>query len=304
MASLAHISPQLSIITVNYNGINDTLQMLESIKQANYDLIEVIVVDNASKSDPTDQIHHHYPEVRVIRSDKNLGFAGGNNLGIRVAKGNYIMLLNNDTLVDQDFAEPIVNTFEQNPDVGIVGSKIHFNHSPGVIQYAGSTKMNPLTLTSFAIGWGQKDNGQYDKGGYTHLAHGAAMTVSKKAIEKAGIMEDGYFLYYEELDWCLQIQKAGFKIWFQPKSLIHHKESMSVGKSSPLKEYYKTRNRILLARRNFDGWTRFVCILYLVLVANPIHLIKKVIKGKMDLAKAQLRGILWHLWPKRFNYKN
>ncbi len=303
MASLGHISPQLSVITVNYNGTADTIEMLESIKKANYEFIEVIVVDNASKTDPTIEIHSHFPEVKVIRSDENLGFAGGNNLGIKVAKGNYIMLLNNDTLVDADFAEPIVNAFEQNPDVGIVGSKIHFSHSPGIMQYAGSTKINPLTLTSFAIGWGEKDNGQYDKEGYTHLSHGAAMTVSRKAIEKAGMMEDGYFLYYEELDWCLQILKAGFKIWFQPKSLIHHKESMSVGKSSPLKEYYKTRNRILLARRNFDGWTRVISVLYLVLVANPIHLIKKVLKGKMDLAKAQLRGVLWHLNPEKYKFQ-
>jgi GT2 family glycosyltransferase len=276
--------------------------MLESIKKANYEFIEVIVVDNASKENPSQEIHSHYPEVRVIRSEENLGFAGGNNLGIKEAKGDYIMLLNNDTVVDPDFAEPIVKAFEQNEDVGIVGSKIHFLHSPGVMQYAGSTKMNPLTLTSFAIGWGEEDKGQYDKGGYTHLTHGAAMTVSRKAIEKAGTMEDGYFLYYEELDWCLQIQNAGFKIWFQPKSLIHHKESMSVGKSSPLKEYYKTRNRILLARRNFDGWTLFLCLLYLVLVANPVHLIKKLIKGKLDLAKAQINGVLWHLWPSKFGF--
>ncbi|MFY0673456.1 MAG: glycosyltransferase family 2 protein [Bacteroidia bacterium] len=302
MASLAHNSPKLSVITVNYNGISDTLEMLQSIKNAKYEYIEVIVVDNASNIDPTSEIHAHYPEVKVIRSEQNLGFAGGNNLGVDVAKGDYIMLLNNDTLVDEDFAKPIVEAFEQNPDVGIVGSKIHFLHSPGIMQYAGSTKMNPLTLTSFAIGWGENDTGQYDKGTYTHLSHGAAMTVSRKAINKAGTMEDGYFLYYEELDWCLQIQKAGFKIWFQPKSLIHHKESMSVGKSSPLKEYYKTRNRILLARRNFDGWTLFLCLLYLVLVANPIHLVKKLVKGKWGLAKAQVKGVLWHLWPSKFGF--
>ncbi|MBI1182698.1 glycosyltransferase [bacterium] len=303
MASLAHKNPVLSIIAVNYNGTADTLEMLQSIKAAHFEAIEVIVVDNASKENPAEAIHASFPEVQVIRSDENLGFAGGNNLGIAVAKGQYIMLLNNDTVVHPNFAEPIVHAFQSHEDVGVVASKIEFLHSPGVLQYAGSTQLNPYTLTSFAIGWGQQDRGQYASG-YTHLAHGAAMTVSRKAIEKAGTMEDGYFLYYEELDWCLQLQKAGFKIWFENDSLIYHKESMSVGKQSPLKEYYKTRNRILLARRNFVGLTRFISIAYLVLVANPLHLIKKLVKGKFTLAKAQWRGLLWHISPANFQFKN
>lgn len=304
MVGLNHIAPVISIVTVNFNGTRDTLELLESISKASFKKLEVIVVDNASNEDPTNAIHAQFPDVRVIRSQKNLGFAGGNNLGIKEAKGAYVMLLNNDTVVDKNFAGPIVKAFEQHPEVGIVGSKIRFLHSPGILQYAGSTKMNPYTLTSFAIGWGEDDKGQYDKAGYTHLAHGAAMTVSRKSIQSAGLMEDAYFLYYEELDWCLQIQKAGFAIWFEPQSMVHHKESMSVGKSSPLQEYYKTRNRIFLARRNFKGLTRILCILYLVLIANPIHLVKKVIKGQTQMARAQFRGLMWHLNPQKFTFKS
>lgn len=303
MASLNHIAPVLTVVTVNYNGTADTLELLDSLSKASYQALEVIVVDNASKEDPSERIRNAYPEVQVIRSDKNLGFAGGNNLGIKKARGAYIMLLNNDTVVDPDFAEPVVRAFQEHPEVGIVGSKLQFLHSPGVLQYAGSTAMNPYTLTSFAIGWGKKDEGQYDTPGYTHLAHGAAMTVSRKSIEKAGLMEDSYFLYYEELDWCLQIQKAGYKIWFAPASLVHHKESMSVGKSSPLQEYYKTRNRIFLARRNFRGITLTLCLLYLLLVANPVHFAKKILKGQTQMARAQWRGLMWHLNPQKFTFK-
>lgn len=291
------------MVTVNYNGTQDTLELLASLSKASFQELEVIVVDNASKEDPTVRIHQAFPEVQVIRSEKNLGFAGGNNLGIQKALGKYIMLLNNDTVVDAGFAEPIVSAFKQYPEVGIVGSKIRFLHSPGVLQYAGSTAMNPYTLTSFAIGWGKKDEGQFDTPGYTHLSHGAAMTVSRESIDKAGLMEDAYFLYYEELDWCLQIQKAGFKIWFAPSSLVHHKESMSVGKASPLQEYYKTRNRIFLARRNFKGLTLILCLLYLIVIANPLHLVKKMLNGQTDMARAQWRGLLWHLNPRKFTFK-
>ena len=205
------------------------------------------------------------------------------------------MLLNNDTTVSSNFSRPIIEAFRKHPEVGVVASKIHFSHSPGVIQYAGSSNMNPYTLTSFANGWGKMDQGQFDEPGYTALAHGAAMTVSRKAIEQVGLMAEHYFLYYEELDWCLQLQKAGYKTWFAPESLIFHKESMSTGKQSPLKEYFKTRNRLLLARRQFFGLQRVICITYLLLIANPFHLIKKLLKGQYSLAVAQLKGLLWHL---------
>lgn len=292
----------MSIITVNYNGLADTLELLKSLEDSHCDCLEVIVVDNASKADPTAQIQQKFPDVQVIRSEENLGFAGGNNLGLTAAKGKYLMLLNNDTLVDKDFAAGILQAFETRPKAGIVASKIQFTHSPNVLQFAGSTPVNPYTITSFAIGYGERDSGQYDAAVESPLAHGAAMTVSREALEKAGQMTEDYFLYYEEVDWCYRIRQAGYEIWFEPSSLVFHKESMSTGKSSPLKEYYKTRNRILFARRNLTGVQLLACLAYLFLVANPIHLVRKVLKGNRRLANAQLKGILWHLSPSTFNF--
>lgn len=302
MVSLSNTSPLLSIITVSFNGLNDTLELLHSLANSHCDSMEVIVVDNASEINHQAEINQRFPEVKVIRSETNLGFAGGNNLGIQVAKGKLIMLLNNDTLVQPDFAAGISKAFSARPKTGIVASKIQFTHSPGIVQFAGSTPINPYTITSFAIGYGERDEGQYDVPVQSPIAHGAAMTVSREAIERAGLMTEDYFLYYEEIDWCYRIKQAGYEIWFEPSSLIYHKESMSTGKSSPLKEYYKTRNRILFARKNLSGMQRIVCLAYLFLVANPIHLFKKTLQGNIKLAKAQLKGLLWHLSPSKFNF--
>lgn len=302
MASLSNISPSLSIITVSFNGLDDTLELLQSLEKANCESIEVIVVDNASEVDHSHGIGHRFPDVKVIRSETNLGFAGGNNLGIQVAKGRFLMLLNNDTLVHPDFATAILDAFKVQPNAGIIASKIQFTHSPNVLQFAGSSPINPYTIASFAIGYGEKDAGQYDVPIQSPIAHGAAMTVSREAIDRVGPMTDDYFLYYEEIDWCHRIKQAGFEIWFEPSSLIYHKESMSTGKSSPLKEYYKTRNRILFARRNLSGVQLFASLVYLFFVANPIHLLKKVLRGNRPLAKAQIKGLLWHFYPSKFKY--
>lgn len=302
MASLNNISPILSVITVNYNGLTDTLELLQSLEDSRCNHLQVIVVDNASKVDPTTQINEKFPQVEVIRSEVNLGFAGGNNLGLRAAKGQYLMLLNNDTVVSTDFADGILKAFRAHPSAGIVASKIQFTHSPNILQFAGSTPINPYTITSFAIGYGERDKGQYDERVQSPLAHGAAMTISRNALMDAGQMTEDYFLYYEEVDWCYRIKKAGYEIWFEPSSLIYHKESMSTGKSSPLKEYYKTRNRILFAKRNFSGIQLITCLAYLFLIANPIHFVKKILSGNRRLATAQLKGVLWHVSPTKFNF--
>lgn len=284
----------VSIVTVSYNSHQVTLELLESLKHISYANIEVIVVDNGSKYNPKTEVLKLYPDAVFLRSEKNLGFAGGNNLGFRVAKGKYICLLNNDTEVDPHFLEPIIQVFNQNADAGIVASKLWFHHSPQTLQYAGSTELNHYTISSYAIGYGQIDKGQYNKIVKTPIAHGAAMTVSRAAMQKAGLLAEQFFLYYEELDWCERIKKQGFSIYFQPNSLVYHKESMSVGKGSSLQTHYKTRNRILYVRRNSKGLTKWIALVYLMLIAAPIHLLKHILKGENELAKAYLKALKWH----------
>ena len=288
------MQPLVSIITVNFNQKDVTLSLLESLRHISYKNVEIFVVDNASKENPRADILALYPEVNVICSDKNLGFAGGNNLAINQAKGKYIMFLNNDTEVMPRFLEPLVQVMEDDVSVGICSSKLHFYAHPNILQYAGSSPLHPVKIQSFAHGYGQEDSKQFDEVKETALAHGAAMLVRLAAIQKAGLMPEEYFLYYEEIDWCERIKKEGYKIMFVPGSLVMHKESISIGKQSYIQVFYKTRNRILLARKWRSGFTKLLSLAYLTLAVFR-DILKYATKGKSELVKASWKAWCWNL---------
>jgi GT2 family glycosyltransferase len=287
------IEPLVSIITVNFNQKEVTLSFLESLGNISYKNIEVFVVDNASKENPKTDILKIFPDVKVICSDKNLGFAGGNNLAIVQAKGKYIMFLNNDTEVLPGFLEPLVEVMENEANVGICSSKLLFFSSPNILQYAGSSPLHPIKIQSFAFGYGKEDLNQFDEIKETSLAHGAAMLVRAEAIKKVGLMPEEYFLYYEEIDWCESIKREGYKIMFVPDSIVLHKESISIGKQSYIQVFYKTRNRILLARKWRKGLTKFLALAYLTLTVFR-DIFKYNFKGKTELSKASLKAWWWN----------
>ncbi|MDO9512334.1 MAG: glycosyltransferase family 2 protein [Bacteroidales bacterium] len=287
--------PLVSIITVNYDHPEVTCQMLDSMRKITYPNIEIIVVDNASPNDDPSIIPKNYPEVQFFQLDKNLGFAGGNNFGIHKAKGDYFLLLNNDTEVMPDFLEPLVTKFQEDPTVGAVSPKIRFHHTPDMIQFAGITPIHLLTMRSKGLGYGQTDIGQFENDTITAYAHGAAMMVSRKAAENVGLMSEVYFLYYEELDWGYRITNAGYKIYYVHNSLIYHKESISTGKQSPTKIYYMNRARLIYLRRNVKGIKLFLAILYQLLIAIPKNASMFIIKGRFDLASAYHKAVIWIL---------
>jgi len=287
-------APKISIITVNYNGEEVTCDMLESLRFVTYPNIEVIVVDNASTRD-CKIIEERFPEVKLIRSGKNLGFAGGNNLGIKEATGDYILMLNNDTIVPPSFLEPMVETFLKNKNIGIVSPKIIFYYSDGLVQYAGTGKISKFTCRGATNGYMQKDEGQFNFEAPTELAHGACMMISRSAIDKVGLLDETYFMFYEEYDYCERVKQAGFGIFYSGKSYILHKQSVTVGKNSPMKSYYMFRSRIYFSRKNFTGIYKMLSVLYTFTVAMPKNLISELVKGRTENSAAILRGSLWNL---------
>lgn len=290
------IYPLVSIVTINYNGADVTCALLESLRKITYPNIEIIVVDNHSKEDPG-VIKERYPEIRLIRNKNNNGFAGGNNVGFKAAKGKYFLMLNNDTEVAPDFMEPLVSKLESDPGAGAATAKLIYYHSDGRIQFAGSTSINPISGRNKYIGQHEKDNGQYNHCCCTPYGHGAAMMIPRKVIQEVGLMPEMYFLYYEELDFCERIKDAGYSIWFVGNSNVFHKESATVGKLNPMKIYYLTRNRLLFMRRNVKGLKLYLSMIYFTFVALPKNLLTYLLSKKVDFAKAFMKGYLW-------NFKN
>ncbi|WP_295767337.1 glycosyltransferase family 2 protein [uncultured Mucilaginibacter sp.] len=289
----------VSIITVNYNQSYITEQLLASIAANNsYPAIEIIVVDNASKDNPVPAWIPQYPDVTFIRSEVNLGFAGGNNLGIKQAKGDYLFFVNNDTEFTPGLVETLVKLLDEQPQIGMVSPKIRYFDEPTMLQYAGYTQMNYYFMRNSTIGQFEEDKGQYDQTtGPTGYIHGAAMMVRREAIEKAGVMAENFFLYYEEMDWNDHIKRAGYQIWVEPRALIYHKESVSVGRVSGLKEYFMNRNRILFIRRNApSALTVIIFYIYFILLVTPRNIINYMRKGNeyKGFTSLLLKAIWWN----------
>ena len=281
----------LSIISVNYNGLKDTCELIDSITFT--DNMEVIVVDNGSIENEASLISYRYPQVRTIRSNKNLGFAGGNNLGIKSAKGKYLFFINNDTLFRHQTSDirHLIDRLESSPKIGMVCPKICFAWANNPIQFAGYTPLSKIMVRNQAIGYGKEDKGQYDTPHPTPYAHGAAMLIKREAIEKVGLMPECYFLYYEEFDWSMMFTRAGYEIWYEPACTIYHKESQSTGQNSPLRTYYMTRNRLLLIKRNWHGLTKYLSYIYIIGIVSTRDILRSKIKGHQDHVKAIYRAL-------------
>ncbi len=291
----------VSIVTVNFNQPAVTEALLESISATNnYPEIEIIVVDNGSKANSVPGWIKKYPAVKFIRSEKNLGFAGGNNLGIEEAIGEYLFLVNNDTEFTPGLVEKLVDVLENDPEIGMVSPKIRYYDEPSMLQYMGYTPMNYFTASNHCVGQYEIDHGQYDHlTGETGYVHGAAMMIRKECIEKAGPMAENFFLYYEELDWCDHIKRAGYKAWLVSDALIYHKDSISVGKASALKEFFMNRNRILFIRRNANFIQKIIFYTYYLLLVAPRNIIRYVKNGQKGFTGWLLKAIWWNVQEKK-----
>jgi hypothetical protein len=283
--------PDISFITITYNGFNDTCDLIDSlkarIKSVSY---EIIVVDNASIQNEADMLKVRYADVITIRSNSNLGFSGGNNLGIKVASGDYIFIINNDTFIEDDGMMALVKRLESSPRAGGVSPKIRYAAPPRLIQFAGFTPLSAVTMRNSCPGNGELDNGEYDIPHPTPYLHGAAMMVKREVIERVGLMPEIYFLYYEEMDWCTNITGHNYELWYEPQCTVFHKESQSTGQDSPLKTFYMTRNRMLYAWRNLPRRNRLLSVMYQMTIAAGKKIIVEMLHRRFAQAAAVCKG--------------
>ncbi len=302
MTSLQDANPLVSIITLNWNQTAVTCAFLESTRKLNYKNFETLVCDMASDIDPTDQINQAaYPNTTVLRSATNLGFTGGNNWGMRQAKGDFVFIVNNDTEVTPDLLTLLLEPFYTNSEIGVTCPKILYYDHPTMIQYAGFNPIDSITGRNSAVGYKEEDNGQHDVSGYTSGAHGCAMMVKKEVIGKVGMFPEKFFIYYEEWDWSSRILKAGFKIYYQAKASIFHKESITMGKESAIKVYYHTRNRILYMRRNTSMGKFVIFSVFFLFTSTPKAIFKYAYNRQFKHLKSFIKGITWNLTKSKYS---
>jgi GT2 family glycosyltransferase len=246
-------APNVMIVILNWNRLRDTAECLGSVSGIDYPNFGIVVVDNGSDDGSAAEIRRAFPHVLLIENRENLGFAEGNNVGIRHALkrgADYVWLLNNDTVVDPRALTAMVESAERNRDIGILGSKIRYYDQPQILWFAGAT-IDWEHAISAHIGRLEKDTGQYDREREVDRVTGCSMLIRRKVFEDIGLFDEKFFLYAEEVDLCVRARKMGYRNYYVPKSVVYHKISASSGENSvPLYAYYNTRNFLYLIRKN------------------------------------------------------
>jgi GT2 family glycosyltransferase len=262
-AKLIHMSlrePRVSIVILNWNSYEVTLDCLLSLRKMDYRNFEVVLVDNGSVDDSPVKLLQGAPEIRLIRNETNLGFAGGCNVGMRDAlrRGtDYVLLLNNDTVVAHDFLSQLVRVAGSDAKIGAVSPKILFFDHPDRLNYAGGEHKR-WRLFPKMIGLRHLDDGRYDKIREVSFLTGCALLIKAEAVRRIGVLEEVYFHFYEDIEWSLRASKAGYKEMYVPTAVIWHKEHYVTNKNqgNGFIEFYLARANMIFARKHvpLDLW--------------------------------------------------
>lgn len=270
------MKPKVFILILNWNGKNDTVECLQSLKKLNYSNYEIVVIDNGSTDTSVQLIKEEYPDINIIYNHKNLGFAEGMNRGIRMIKTRYpelkdyhVLLLNQDVIIEPDFLEKLVEKAEANKETGIVGPKIYYKQEKGeseeILWSCGNEfvsgkafKMEIPYVTSALVGCWEVDKGQYDNLTYVEALPACCMLIKSKVFEDIGLLDAYFFLLHEDDDFCIRAKKAGYKIRIVPEAIIWHKVSTALINStknyasSSTVAYYWHRNWFIVLAKHFN----------------------------------------------------
>lgn len=290
-------SPLISIITLNWNQTESTCQFLESTKKLSYKNYEILVCDMGSTVDPGPRIFSgNYPNTRLLKTDNNSKVNGGVNWAVKQANGDFILLINNHTEVTENLLEDLLAPLLADNVLGVTCPKIRSFQHKDVIEYAGYKPVNKVTGANTIIGNRQKDKGQYDKGAYTHGAYSGAMMLRKSVIEKAGMLPQSFFIYFDDSDVSARIIKKGYKILYQPKAVVYNKSSIAAGThKTAMQVYYSTRNRIMYMRKNSNLAQFSAFMLFFSLFFLPFNVIQFVVKRQFKHLNAFMKAILWNI---------
>src|SRR4030042_16849 len=242
------VFPLISVVVLNWNGVRVVEQCLMSLQAQTYHSLEIIVVDNASTDGSVDLIQDRFPDIKLVINTKNLGFGGGNNVGIRASLGRYIMMLNNDTRLDPRCIEELKRAIEMGHRYGACASKILLEYEDDLIDAAGIV----VCPDGLSIGRGRLEKGdQYDEEAEVFFASDCACLYRGEMLDDIGLYDEDFFAYADETDMGWRAQLAGWKCIYNPKAIVHHFHSASSGTYSSFKAFLVERNRIWVALKNF-----------------------------------------------------
>jgi GT2 family glycosyltransferase len=287
--------PKVFVIILNWNGFDVTCDCLRSLASVDYSNMQVVVVDNGSTDCSADRLQQQFGWIRVIRNSVNLGFTGGNNCGIRAAldaEADYILLLNNDTVVAKNFLLELIEAAEADRTVGLLNPKILYFEPADRIWYGGGSFSFWKGIASHR-GHRALDQGAYDVRTHVTFITGCAFLIKAETVRKVGMLDDMFFYTCEDTDWSIRCLRAGYKALYVPSATVWHKESIDIKRNAgkAFRDFYNVRNSILLARKHarIYHWPSFL-LCFTSMVAYRIA--GYSVRGELTRVKAVLRGIL------------
>jgi GT2 family glycosyltransferase len=281
--------PKVAIIILNWNGKEDTIECLESLKHITYPNYEILLVDNGSTDGSVECFRERYPGMEIIENGENLGFAEGNNVGIRRAMDegvDYVLLLNNDTVVDPEFLGELVKVAEGDEKIGAVQAKILMKDKPELIDSTGIMLIRKIIAIN--RGYGEKAN-QYNQLDVIFGPCAAAALYRRNVFERIGMFDERFFAYYEDVDLAIRIKSAGYICNYVPNAIVYHKHSASSGMYSPLKAYFLNRNRILYVfKKSFSQPLSYKAT---AIVYGIMQIFLNIIRGRFNCIVPSIKGL-------------
>lgn len=287
--------PRVFAITLNWNGREMTLDCVESLLELEYPELEIIVVDNGSSDGTPEAVKSRFPDITVIENGENLGYSEGFNRGIDRAMergAEYLMILNNDTRIDPKAVNELVEVAQSDDSIGFVSGKVYSFDEPNRLQTVGNFT-HRWDLVGGHVGMNEMDEGQYDRVMDYEFMDDVFWLVRREVIEKVGMYDPEFFLYFENTDWCARVRGAGFRIVYAPKARLWHKGSMSSGGgTNPVNTFWMARNRYPFMWRNATSLQKLRFIMSQFFIVIPSTMLARLVSCKIELISPFLRGHL------------
>jgi GT2 family glycosyltransferase len=298
--------PKVYIIILNFNSYKDTIECIKSLENISYSSYEIVIVDNKSRDNSVEEISKNCPNYKLLLSKENFGYASGNNIGIKYALeqgAEYVCILNNDVIVKQDFLESLIETFNTDNTIGMVGPCICEYNNKNIVQAMGAY----INLYR-GLAMGQYEGKDYNKINKKFIQvdylGGACFIVKAEVLKTIGLIPENYFLFYEETEFCLRARKSGYKLVCISDSKVYHKRSATISKYSGLSYYFLNRNRIIFMRRNANAIQKIIFTPYVMLEGigrillrrESINLFKYYLDGlKADIDSIDMKKVNYYL---------
>ena len=288
-------TPSVAVIVLNWNGTADTLDCLESLTHADYPRREIVVVDNGSQPSPVDRLRAAFPAVTYVATPHNLGYAGGNNVGLRYALDHghdYAFILNNDTVVAPDFLTAAIRVAERDARIAAVGGKVLLYDDPTRVWVTYGTLTFRKGLVHL-VGYYQVDDGRFDQPREVQWVPGTAILLRRSAVEQVGLFDEAFFAYHEDVDWCTRARQFGWRVVYAPDVRVRHKAHRSSGGAGFVtpRQYLAGRNMVLFVRKH-ARWYQALQFAFFQVTTLPFQLLWRGLRGEQQGVVLKLRGML------------